>query len=277
MSSKFKVTVFTRQTSNHKFPCGVDVVAVDYSDFTALTNALEGIDALVLVLGSLVIDQQERIIDAAIAVGVKRIIPSEFGTNLSNPRTRALPVFASKARIQDYLEEKTKGGKTSYTLLHTGPFLDWGLKVGFAMNIFARQAEVYDGGDILFSTSTLRTVGKTVVAVLSHADETKNRAVYVQDTATTQNKLLAYAKEFTPGEKWDLQSVNSVEAEKEAYAALAAGDCSMKTFAPLVKRGVFGEGYGGHFDKLDNELLGIKQMTDDEVKQVVKDVIEGKA
>jgi hypothetical protein len=224
----------------------------------------------------MVIDQQERMIDAAIAAGVKRIIPSEFGSNLSNPRTRALAVFAPKARMQDYLEEKTKGGKTSYTLLYTGPFLDWGMKTGFVVNVPARQADVYDGGDVAFSTTTLQTIGKAVAAVLSNLDETKNRTVYVQDIATTQNKLIAYAKEFTPGETWDLQQINSVEAEKKANAALAAGDYSMNTFAGLIKRGIWGEGHGGHFDKLDNELLGIKQLTDDELKQVVKDVVEGK-
>ena len=82
---------------------------------------------------------------------------------------------------------------------------------------------------------------------------------------------------FTPGEKWDIQQINSAEAEKKSNAALASGDYGMQTFASLIKRGIWGEGYGGHFDKLDNELLGIPQMTDDELKQLVKDVVEGKA
>ena len=32
---------------------------------------------------------------------------------------------------------------------------------------------------------------------------------------------------------------------------------------------IWGEGYGGHFQKLDNDLLGIKQLSDDEVQAVV--------
>jgi hypothetical protein len=42
-------------------------------------NALKGQDALVLAIGSSALGAQEDLITAAAEVGVKRIIPSEFG------------------------------------------------------------------------------------------------------------------------------------------------------------------------------------------------------
>jgi len=37
----------------------------------------------------------------------------------------------------------------------------------------------------------------------------------------------------------------------------------------FLKAAIWGEGYGSHFPKLDNELLGVKGLSDAEVQDVV--------
>ena len=83
----FEVTVFTRVSSNATFPSGAKVIPVDYASMESLTDALRGQDAVVSTLASVSLSAQFLMIDAAIAAGVKRFIPSEFGSNTYNAKT----------------------------------------------------------------------------------------------------------------------------------------------------------------------------------------------
>jgi hypothetical protein len=123
-SKKFDVTVFSRKESTSTFPEGVKVVTTDYSD-AELEEKFKGQDAIISLPSGPAIMEQKRYIDAAIKAGVKRFIPSEFGSNtLNNDVVKAAPLFRSKVAISDYLKSKASG-EFSYTLFVTGPFLDW--------------------------------------------------------------------------------------------------------------------------------------------------------
>lgn len=70
------------------------------------------------------------------------------------------------------------------------------------MHVEGRRAQRYDGAERLFSVTTLKSIGLTVVGVLRHPEETKSRAVCVQDTAVTQKGLLDMAKRAGGEEGW---------------------------------------------------------------------------
>ena len=74
---------------------------------------------------------QEALIKASTLAGVRRFIPSEFGSDTLNARVRSFPFFADKLRHQDILRRAAeKNSDFSYSLVNiTGPFLDWGLSV----------------------------------------------------------------------------------------------------------------------------------------------------
>jgi hypothetical protein len=57
------------------------VKKLDLHNHNALVAALQGIDAVLLTLGDFenLETNSKPIIDAAIAAGVKRVVPSEFG------------------------------------------------------------------------------------------------------------------------------------------------------------------------------------------------------
>lgn len=59
----------------------VQVKKLDLHSHDALVSALQGVDAVILALGDLGnLEKNSRpVIDAGIAAGVKRIIPSDFG------------------------------------------------------------------------------------------------------------------------------------------------------------------------------------------------------
>jgi hypothetical protein len=265
LAAGFTVTALTRADSRSTFPPAVKVVPVDYDSLDSLTAALKGQDAFVSTVAILAIGAQIRLIDAAIAAGVKRFIPSEFGSN--NPLARRLPVFADKVKVQDYLVQKVQergNEEFSYTCVYNSVFFDWGLKIGFLLG-----KERYDGGERKFSTTRLETIGKAVAGVLRHAEETKNMHVFVHDAVVTQNQLAALS-----GKKWEAGDVSTDVAEREAYAELGKEQPNFASaMFGFVKRAIWGEGYGGEFTKVDNELLGISMMSEREIEQLVKEYV----
>lgn len=125
----FTVTALTREgsTSTSTFPAEVVSKTVDYASVESLTSALEGQDALVSILATVAVAGQRPLVDAAVAAGVKRIIPSEFGIN-----TRFLgkepigSILQGKIQTLNYIHEKSKQNPSlTWTGISTGLFFDW--------------------------------------------------------------------------------------------------------------------------------------------------------
>lgn len=267
----YKVTVLTRSSSQKKHPSDVEVVQVDYEDKEALTQALRGHDVVISTIGYPAFLLQQTIIDAAIAAGVKRFIPSEWGSDTTNPNTRVLPGACEKAQIQEYLLKKANEGQIDFTLIFTGPFLDFCLRVGFLMDLKGHTVDLYDGGDVLFSTTNTSSVGKGVVEVLRQGDNMKNRTVYMEDIALTQNKLVQMVEELS-GREFKKKIVNTKEMEEAAYAEAKKENPVPWNIYNFIKLSIWREGFGGHFAQTDSETLKIG-MTEEDVKQTVAKIL----
>ena len=212
---------------------------------------------------------QPALVDAAIAAGVKRFVPSEFGSDVSgNANTAKLPVFGGKVKTQEYL--KQKADQISYTIIVNGAFLDWGVMVGFIANLKGGKNRIYDDGDRPRSMSTLADVGKAVAGVLDHPEETKNRTVYIQSAAVSQNRLIEFAKKKNPSASFDIEPVDTAELEQRSYEALReeGADVTQAMYG-FIAVSIFREGYGGLFRQNDNELLGITGLSDSEIEAVI--------
>lgn len=82
-------------------------------------------DAVVSLVGHQGIQHERRMIDAAVAAGVKYFIPSEFGHDSSDPTVRSyLPIMVQKNAVMEYLKTKEKDG-LSWTMIVTGLWFDW--------------------------------------------------------------------------------------------------------------------------------------------------------
>ena len=113
-------------------------------------------------------------------------------------------------------------------------------------------------------------MAKSVVGILHHPEETKNKLVYIHSAAISQKDLVAASeKVLGGGVQLETSEASTEEIEKTGNAKIASGDLS--GFIDLLVRGVWGEGYGNDYTGRDsNELFGIKQLTKDEVEDVVK-------
>ncbi|XDG05004.1 hypothetical protein ABKA04_004619 [Annulohypoxylon sp. FPYF3050] len=270
LKAGFEVTVLTRKESTHTFPSNVTVKPVDYTSQDSLVNALQGQEAVVAVLGSAALHFQIPLIEASVKAGVKRFILSEFGSNTFHPKTAALPGFASKIEIQNAAKKAAAESGLTWTGVVNGPFLDWGVAVEFLAKPSAKEIEYADGGNQKYSVSNLETVGKAVVGVLKNLEATKNRPVYVQDAAITQKELGAYLKKAVGADGWKETVSSTAEALKQGEEELKKPEPNgFIVFLTSLKSAVFAEGFGGLFTDLDNDLFGIKQLTDAEVEEVV--------
>ncbi|KAL7802189.1 hypothetical protein V8C44DRAFT_345693 [Trichoderma aethiopicum] len=276
LKAGYPVTALSRSAGNcsSKLPKhpNLSIAEVDYDSVASLTAALQG---HAVVIAALPVDtpigSQDTLIDAAVAAGVTRFLPSEFGTDTDNDKCMKLPVFANKMYALAYLKDKVaKHPGLSYTALCTGAFLDWGLAAGFLVHPKSHTATIYDDGNLPWSTTTLSTISKAVVSIIGHLEETKNRHVYIHDAVVTQNKLIELTKKID-GRDWQLTYVDSAVICAEAHLEYQKPDADIaKGLMPLLHISVLGKGYGGDFSgHLDNELLGIKEMSDEELQGVI--------
>ncbi|KAH8435299.1 aromatic alcohol reductase [Aspergillus melleus] len=279
-SSLFSITVLTRHESSAEFPTSVRVLRVDYTSITDLTAALTDQDAVVSVLTSNAMEAQLPLIEASIATGVKRFIPSEFCADCGNPKTATLPVYHCKNTVHELLQRRARENpQFTYTSIRNGPFLDWSLAFGFFLTLKPEQGAettttpLYDGGDRPFSTSNLTTIGQAVVGVLQRPEETKNRVVFVHDLVTTQRKILAMAREIAPDRTWNPVNVSTEDMEAAARDNYAKGNFDLQASVGFFCRSVFAEGYGGKFERVDNQLLGIPEKSDKYLEEKIRAVL----
>ncbi|KZM18726.1 uncharacterized protein EKO05_0006568 [Ascochyta rabiei] len=258
LDSSLNTSVLSREGSSSTFPSGVKVLRANYESIDSLTQAFKGQDAVISLVGGAALGEQTKLIDAAIAAGVKRFLPSEFGNDTENTKAQAIvPMFKAKVAILDYL--KSKEDAISWTAVATGPFFDWGLKVGFlGFHAPSKTATIIGSGKVTFSTTNLYTIGVAAVKVLENAEATKNQRVFVSEFQTTQDEILAAAEKIT-GEKWTVNKVAVQDHLAKGNELLAKGDFS--GIGNLIQVSIYDEQALSDLKPqgLWNEKLGLKQ------------------
>ncbi|KAI6790332.1 hypothetical protein KC360_g8425 [Hortaea werneckii] len=275
LKAGFNVTALTRPTSTHDFPSNVQVRNVDYNDFTSLKAALAGQEALVSTITTSAIDQQKLLIDAAIAANVQRVIPSEFGCDLENPKARELPVYADKVELGQYIRTQCRQqneGRTTYTFVFNNAFFDWGLDFRFLLDVPGRKMEIYDGGNRPFTTTTLAQVAQGTVGVLRQLEQTANRSVRLHGMEMTQNRVLEIAKRVIGTEGWEVTESSCETIQKESYANLQREPANWLGWGiGFLKVAIYGEGFGGDLrEKNDNALLDVVELDEKAVEELIK-------
>ncbi|GJC87457.1 bifunctional pinoresinol-lariciresinol reductase [Colletotrichum liriopes] len=275
LDAHLSVTVLSRRGGNASkltHHPNLDIKEVDFNSFESLRPALLGVEVVVSCLATLAIDSQNPLIDASVAAGVKRFIPAEFGMDSQNNLCAQLPVCAPKVAVQQYLMQKFKSHPGfTFTAIVNGLFLDWGLEMGLILDMENHTATLYNGGDVPFSVTNLIDVAAAVLGVIRHQRETANRIVYVHSALVTQNRLIQYAKDFD-GKEWTTSVKDTEKVRQESFLELAKGvqadvDGAMLGFCFC---GSLCRDYGCDFSgRLDNEMLGVKELGEDELRALV--------
>ncbi|RFU79425.1 hypothetical protein TARUN_2814 [Trichoderma arundinaceum] len=207
LQENFNVTVFTRSKGNISYKNNVKVTEADFTSVDSLTTAFQSQDAVISTVGRAGIEGQKQLIDAAVAAGVQRFIPSDFGVCTTSPKVLELPFYSTLATVRQYLVDKEAISPLSYTILASGAFLEYFLMSPNVIDFKNQAVAFIDGGNNRVSTTTMPGIGKAVAGIFNNPDKTKNGVVFVAEAILTQRQVLDFAKEIKPEIKWATSDV----------------------------------------------------------------------
>jgi len=270
------VTAIQRKDSKNVATGAAKSIKVDLSSESGLIDAFKGQDAVVSAVPNPVLATEKIWMDAAVSAGVKRIVLSEYSTNMDNEKSQTLPIIQDKLKIRKYAEELGSSGKIGWSSVNNGPFLVPFVWTSGWMGPSPKTKKTlyHDGGDKLVCTSTLDRIGETVAAILKpeHTAETKNKTVYSYSAVVSERKITNVISKIT-GIQFEETNANIDKITKDAFARLEKGDTSkfMNFYIPFC----FGDGYGGDFrSQAWNERLGLKEMSDSELEEFLRTALK---
>jgi hypothetical protein len=273
----YQVTILTRDTTRLvDLPLVIRTQRVDYDSDFMLTRALHGPDALVSTVAMSAISNQPRLIDAAIAAGVKYFIPAEHTVNSRDAAAQAQPMMASVVAIQKYLA--TKEDQISWFVINCGALLEFVLDHPVILDFAQRSATLWDGGDGGISLSNIPLLVRTVSAVLRDPDRVANHRLKVHGGTISQNRALEIAKQASGG-ALNVEERDSQAAYSDSMASLNDGaalppEQLMSAMLTAYNSAGFGKLCDGHFESAytapDNAWLGIDEFTSAEIEEAIR-------
>jgi NmrA-like family len=102
---------------------GAEVIEVDMSDAEALKQACQGVSCVVSALAGLhetIVDSQTKLLDAAIAAGVQRFIPSDYSADFTQLPAGENRNFDLRKEFHEYLDKSP----IAATSIMNGAFAD---------------------------------------------------------------------------------------------------------------------------------------------------------
>jgi len=221
-------------------------------------------------------NDQKIMLDAAAEAGIKRVVPSEYSSNLeAKGKEMQLPNVLEKLKTREYIEELAAAGKMEWSSVQTGPFFDLGVKLGFlGPNIKTKTALFHDGGDVACCTTSRDDIAEAVKLVLQHPEETKNKPVYVYSALITERRVTDIVSKLT-GIQFEIKQTSSQQDADAYFDAVKKGENNPRMRFNLYFLMMYGAGFGGNYTGIAmNKTLGLRVMDDAEIERKIGDWLE---
>lgn len=256
---------------------GVEIHSGDVTAPSDINKAYNGFDTVVSCIGRPVIHHQMKLIElAAHHPDVQRFFPSEYGTDIEyGPSSVNEKPHQQKIKVRALLQS-IEG--LEYTYIVTGPYgdADRGLYLsarpdeeGGTFDVKRKRAVLLGDGNGRISLTTMRDVGKFVIAALLHPEAAKNRALRVNSFTTTPIEILREFEKQTGGKPWSV-GYTSLESLRELEQS--AWEANDPHAGSLTLRRIWTEG-GTLYEKRDNDLIGMEDRAES-LQDAVKRAIE---
>lgn len=206
------------------FPNDVKVIRANYSDPESLTAAMQGQDVIISMVGPAQASEQQRYVDAAIAAGVQRFFPSEFGPYSRQPLYSSLSPYVAQPKnaLVDYLHPKEQ--QISWTAVICGGFFEWAMEDGMmGFDLATRTVEFIDGGNGIVTHTLLPVVAKALVAMLEQAQETKNQYVFISSSSVSTQEIFQVVNAIDDHE-WTIKHFKAEDIFAQGQRRVANGD-----------------------------------------------------
>jgi putative NADH-flavin reductase len=273
LEAGFNVTVIARK-GGRSFPAGVSMKVVNTDSVAAITEALRGQDAVVDATSGPDPGLPGRIVEAAAAAGVYRIILGEFSVDPEDRVARSPLVHHGKNQAFQRVKELAAEGRITWTAVCNGAFLDWNLRTGFInVDIRKKKVQYINDGELPFAWTMLSSVGTATANVLKKAQETENRCFYISSVIKSQKQMVELAKETLGSDGWDETRQDMNQRLKDATESMMAGKVDLDVIGDMIRWSA-GTVPAPRWEQLDdNKLLGVERMSDDEVRKLIQEIV----
>ncbi|CAG8767486.1 26562_t:CDS:2 [Gigaspora margarita] len=181
---------------------GAKIVYADFNDKNDLINTIKGTDVFISAVGyGDYYNNQIILLNASKEAGVKRFIPSEFGSEFAQGM-EPHPILAGKYKLREVLE---KSG-LEYTYIFNGVFYEF-LEV-FGFDAKNKKATFYTSGNAKVRITSLADVGRYTAESLK-IPEARNGIIRVGYTLTLNELLQKF--EDASGSKWEVVEDKDVQ------------------------------------------------------------------
>ncbi|EDU47124.1 NmrA-like family protein [Pyrenophora tritici-repentis] len=225
-SGNHEITIFTRSAPSTPHPSSnVSYKQVDYTDRAALTTALNGIHTLLsFFVVHLDVDNtaQKNLLHAALAAGVTRFAPSEWGIASYN----GVPSYDNKDAFRAYIEDLDKQnalGSLQICLFQPSIFMDYFahpyplekdlITWPFFLDFQNRKAMILDDGDQPIVLTAIQDDAQILAKALDDTERPWPRIGGIRGCRTSINEMVALGKKIRGGD-WHVEYVKSEDLQK---------------------------------------------------------------
>jgi disulfide oxidoreductase YuzD len=198
-----------------------------------------GADAIISTVNVPAFNDQYLFLEAAIEAGVKRFLPSEFGSNVEIKDVASVAYLQPKIQLGHLIEKKAEEGLIEYTFVITGMeimalsqlillgnFPEYFLDTEFyGVNYQKRTWNTVGHGTKPNTWTSLPDVGKYVVAILFNPALTRNQNVLVESFQSNYVDIINFVGEKT-GRKF---TVHVETPEEQVSKGVPANLVEMRT------------------------------------------------
>jgi nucleoside-diphosphate-sugar epimerase len=243
----------------------------------SLVPALTGVDALLFAVASAHTRSEIPIIDAAVAAGVRFVIPTEYGLPTTHWTFADVGTFAAKRAVHAQLAALREAGKLDYTLVFVGLWLDITGLAGFVVDAKNKKQELWDDGEHPISLTMTESIAQAVVAVLEGKAAGKTE-VRVKNINLSQRRLRELCEEVVGSDGWEITHYDTEERTKVARQKFQAGTADVADHYSFVRRGAGAPGYGSPWkpEEDDSAALGLKEWSEDDVVDFIRKYVNTK-
>jgi hypothetical protein len=175
-----------------------------------------------------------------------------------------------KLRVNEEVGRAAQQGKITYTTIGGGPWFEYVMEYPSLMSMPQRVFTIHETPDFVFGVSSRATFGAALVSVLNHLVETENRHLNVNLALLSQNQALQLGREALPGEEVKTIRASYEKRYRSGLKRVLSGASDKLAFADVLSKCMFDPTVNVQPEHLDNDLLGIKLATDDEVRDMLR-------
>ena len=191
---------------------GVSVIRTEMKDPQALKSAFEGVSVVISALqglGDVIVDTQSVLLDAAVAAGVPRFIPSDFSTDFTQIPEGDNRNFDLRRKFHHYLAQ----APIAYTSVFNGAFADILTYNTPTLDLKNRSVGYLEDAEWPIDFTTMDNTAEFTAAAALDASTPKK--LNIAGIRITANELKVLAEKIT-GKPFDLKYMGS-RADFAAY------------------------------------------------------------